>query len=398
MQNIEINRKNKKENMNDPYEALRRKLNKFFLKVPKTKKFLHLLEMIYTPEQAELFSHFPIPYVPERDLPGLAKKLNKSFDDVENICIECSNRGTLFYSQDRNGKTLYSLPPFIPGLYEFYTMDKNDPPERKKEVLKVLEEYFFETFVPENYDSSTYPFFRVLPNNDPIEKIIEINKQIPTEETKILPFEVAKSYIRTATDIAVAECACRIHAKQQDGKPRCEKPLEVCLVFNRMARYWADRGVGRLISHEEADEVLRIAAKAGLVHCTTNNQSMDGDAIGMICNCCSCCCFILQGLIKFRGKLGLAKSNFQPKIDQDKCKMCLNCVKMCPTEALYRHYPHSYDLSDDYITIKDNECLGCGVCATTCSHDAIIMEKIADVIPERNISNCCFSYELNKVH
>ena len=354
--------------------------------------------MIYTPEQAELFSHFPMPYIPERNLLGLAKKLNKSLDEVERICKASSNRGTLFYSQDREDNTLYSLPPFIPGLYEFYTMDNNDPPEFKKEVLRVLEEYFFETFVPENFDSSTYPFFRVLPNNNPIERTIEINEQITTTETKILPFEVAKSYIRTATDIAVAECACRIHAEGQDGKPRCDKPLDVCLVFNRMARYWADRGIGRLISHEEADEVINRAAEAGLVHCTTNNQSMKGDAIGMICNCCICCCFILQGLIKFRGKFGLAKSNFQPKIDQAKCKMCLKCVEICPTKALYRHYPHRNDLSDDYIAIKDNECLGCGVCATACSYDTITMEKIRDIIPEKTLFDSCFMHEQKKAH
>jgi len=398
MQNVDSKSKDIKENTVNVYEALRRKINEFFLRVPKTKKFLHLLEMIYTPEQAEIFSHFPMPYLPETNLSGLAKKINKSFDEVERICKTCTNRGTLFFIKDKNGDTLYSLPPFIPGLYEFYTMDKNDPPERKKEVLRVLEEYYFEAFVPENFDSSTYPFFRVLPNNDPIEKTIEVNKQIPTNDTIILPFEVAKSYIRTATDIAVAECACRIHAEGQDGSPRCDKPLDVCLVFNRMALYWTERGIGRIINHEEADDVLRRSAEAGLVHCTTNTQFMKGDAIGMICNCCPCCCFILQGVIKFHGKSGLAKSNFQPKINREKCKMCLKCVNMCPTKALYHHHPHLDDLSDNYIEIKDNECLGCGVCATICPHDSINMEKIRKAIPGKTLFDCCYKHEQERNH
>jgi len=388
----------KEEQLNNVYEDLRRALNNFFLRVPRTKKFLHLLEMLYTPEQAEVLSYFPMPYVPERNLPKIAKKLNKSLEEVEKICKECGDRGTLFYSNDSSGKILYSLPPFIPGLYEFYTMDKNDSPEQKKEVLKVLEEYFFETFVPENFDSSTYPFFRVLPNTGPVEKSIEINKNIPSVETKILPFEVVKSYIRTATEIAVADCACRIHAEGQDGKPRCDNPLDVCLVFNRMARYWSDRGIGRLITHEEADLVLKRAAEAGLVHCTTNSQSMERDAIGMICSCCPCCCFILQGALKFRGKFGMAKSNFQPKIDREQCKMCMKCVDACPMKALFRHYPHRDDLSDDYIDIKEHECLGCGVCASACSHDAILFEKITNMIPEISLQDGCFKHLEDKVH
>ena len=136
MNNMKIVSKTEVKDINNPYESLRRNLNKFFLRVPKSSKFLHLLEMIYSPEQANLFSHFPMPYIPERNLSGLAKKLGKKLDDVEKICKECSERGTLFYSQDRNGKTLYSLPPFIPGLYEFYTMDDNDPLDYKKEVKK----------------------------------------------------------------------------------------------------------------------------------------------------------------------------------------------------------------------------------------------------------------------
>ncbi|MHA1301422.1 MAG: indolepyruvate ferredoxin oxidoreductase subunit alpha [Candidatus Helarchaeota archaeon] len=384
-------------NNEDPYESLRISLNKFLLRVPKTEKFHKLLKMLYTPEEASLLSIFGMPYVHEEKISRIAKKANKSIEKVEVMLNNMVEKGTIFVRKNNKGKKLYSLAPFIPGIYEFYTMSKNDPPERKKEVLKVLEDYYFETFAPEVFYSDGYPYFRVLPHNDPVVKTIEIDQKIPTE-TKILPFEVASSYIRSADYIAVGKCACRMHAEQQDGKPRCDKPLDVCLVFDRVARYWADKGIGRLISYEEAEEVLRTAAQSGLVHCTTNNQVFAKDMAGMICNCCPCCCFILQGLIKTRGQGGLAKSNFQPKLLKDKCKMCLKCIKICPLNAIFHHQPHLDDLSDDFIDINEKECIGCGACATNCPHDAITLVKVQEEVPELNVMDSQARYIREKTH
>lgn len=381
----------------DPYETLRGALNQFLLRVPKSKKFHKLLEMLFTPEEAKLLSIFGMPYVHELKIKRIAKKVNKPIEVIQNMLDKMVEKGTIFVRKNEKGVKFYSLAPFIPGIYEFYTMSKNDPPERKKEILRILEEYYFESFAPEVFYSDGYPHFRVLPHNDPVVKTIEIDQKIATE-TKILPFEQANSYIRSAKYIAVGECACRMHAEQQDGKPRCDKPRDVCLVFDRVARYWADKGIGRLISHEEAEEVLRTAAQSGLVHCTTNNQIFANDMAGMICNCCSCCCFILQGLIKTRGQGGLAKSNFQPKFLNDKCKMCLKCINMCPVNALYHHRPHNDDLSDNYIGLNDKECIGCGVCATICPHEAIILEKIRDEVPELHVIDAQARYDKEKTH
>ncbi len=384
-------------NEKNPYENLRKALNNFFLPVPKSKKFQKLLENLYTKDEAEVLSIFGIPYINEEKINRVAKKVGKSREDIEKMFKSMVDKGTLFVRTNEKGKKLYSLAPFIPGIYEFYTMSENDPPEKKKEILKILDDYYFETFAPEVFCHFGYPMFRVLPHNDPVEKTIEIDQKVSTE-TKILPFEVANSYIRSAEYIAVGDCACRMHAEHIDGERRCDRPLNVCLVFDRVARYWADKGIGRLISHEEAEEVLRIAAESGLVHCTTNNQEFTKDMAGMICNCCSCCCFILQGLLKTRGQGGLAKSNFRPKFIQDNCKLCLKCVKLCPMNALHHHQPHSVDLLDNYIYLNEPECIGCGVCATNCPHEAIILEKVGDMIPEVNIIDAGSRYEQEKEH
>jgi len=381
----------------EPYESLRKVLNLYPLKTPLSKKFIKLLKMLYTEEEAIIVSKFGLPYISYMSISRAAKKFGKSEEDIEKIFNKMAEKGTLFFEFNKKGEKLYCVPPFIPGIYEFYAMSKNDPSERKKEILKILEEYYFETFAPETFNSHGYPYFRILPNNDPVVKTLEINEEVPTG-TQILPFEVANSYIRSANYIAVGDCPCRVHAEEQDGKKRCNKPINVCLVFDNVARYWADKGIGRLLSHEEADAVLHEAAQAGLVHVTTNNQEFDVNMGGMICNCCSCCCFILQGLLKTRGKGGLAKSNFQPEFLMDKCTLCLRCVNLCPVNAIFHHQPHTKDLSDNYLKLDQDLCIGCGVCASVCKSDAVILKKINDEIPEKTSVESSKRYNEEKLH
>jgi len=256
--------------------------------------------------------------------------------------------------------------------------------KNKDSILKLLDDYFFETFVPEAFNSSNYPWFRVLPAEPPVKRTINIEKRVDAR-TRILPFEIASEYISSAQYIAVGDCACRDHAAMQDGKPRCDKPKDVCLVFDRVAEYWVEKGIGRRITHEEAVNVLQRSAEAGLVHCTTNNRVFGEQMSGMICNCCPCCCFILQGVLRTRGQQGIAKSNFQPVIKNEECNLCMTCVYKCPVNALYHHKPHNDDYSDNFIALNESECLGCGVCVMACENEAIRLVKVRDTVPELDV-------------
>ncbi|MCP4132575.1 MAG: 4Fe-4S dicluster domain-containing protein [bacterium] len=386
-------------NTNLYYDSLHKALNRFDLKVPKSKKFTELLKLLYSPEEAKLLSHFGSPYIYTEHAEKTSKKTDRPVEEVEEIFNNMVTKGTLFTQKNEKGETMYSLPPFIPGIYEFYTMSENDPYEKKKEILKLLDEYFFETFVPEAYNASEYPWFRVLPANDSVTKLIDIDSTVEPVETKILPFELASEYIRTAEYIAVGDCACRIHAEMQDGKKRCDKPIDVCLVFDRVAEYWAEKGIGRLISHEEADTVLQRSAEAGLVHCTTNNQVFGNKMSGMICNCCPCCCFILQGVLKSKGRQqGLAKSNFHPVIKKDDCNLCGKCLSACPVDALYHHKPHLEDNSDNFIALKTHGCIGCGICSMACPKDTIKMKKTGNTVPEPDVFHLGIRHNAERTH
>ena len=137
------------------------------------------------------------------------------------------------------------------------------------------------------------------------------------------------------------------------------------------------QGIGREVTLEELMEIMERAEKEGLVHETFNMQ----DTATFICNCCSCCCGFLKSVKEQSNYGAITKSNFDPIINRDLCTLCETCMKICPMNAIYHHWPHKKDLTDDIMKIRFDLCIGCGVCASNCPSDAITLEKVRNFIP-----------------
>jgi Pyruvate/2-oxoacid:ferredoxin oxidoreductase delta subunit len=166
------------------------------------------------------------------------------------------------------------------------------------------------------------------------------------------------------------------------AKKPCEKTEEnYCIAAGTWAADLNAQGLGREVSQEELMGILENAEKAGLVHHTANIQG----GTNIICNCCSCCCLYLKSFKESGGGIGtVARSNFKPERNTDLCAFCEECIPICPTGAIYHHYPHRKDGIDEYMMIRSELCLGCGLCASNCSNDAITLKKVRDIEPSKD--------------
>ena len=130
-----------------------------------------------------------------------------------------------------------------------------------------------------------------------------------------------------------------------------------------------ERKFGKKITKEECLGILKASAKAGLVH-NTNNYLGD---IVFVCNCCGCCCGMLDLLKRIKATTTLTYSNFQVSIASESCTGCGDCVERCPMEAL--------SLVEEIASVDPVLSLGCGNCIVTCPTESLSMVRRAKVIP-----------------
>jgi len=151
---------------------------------------------------------------------------------------------------------------------------------------------------------------------------------------------------------------------------KCDKPREVCLIFDATAEFLVERGFARHISKEEGMKVLDQAEEAGLVH-TSNNSS---DRALLICNCCPCCCTVLRGRTQLKHVHAFEPSRFLARVKGEDCTGCAICADdRCPMKAI--------EIKNDVAVVHEAECIGCGLCVTGCPAEAIVLKERESLPP-----------------
>ncbi|MFX0166368.1 MAG: 4Fe-4S binding protein [Promethearchaeota archaeon] len=244
--------------------------------------------------------------------------------------------------------------------------------------------------IQKNYDTykstidKTIPFDRTiissLTNQATGEDIqIVVDETIESPEEMILPTQTVQEIVEKYDDIAVGNCFCRNHARVLGNPCKQTNIRESCFTFGKSARHTAKHGFARLITKEEALDILAKIRDDGLVHKVMHlraNPQLREDAI---CNCCSDCCPQGGG---FMVAPTASYTNYLAQIDPELCVGCGTCVEKCHRLII--------ELNEDNIAERDEEsCIGCGVCAYFCPENAISMIKtplrIARMMPPRRI-------------
>jgi ferredoxin len=186
-------------------------------------------------------------------------------------------------------------------------------------------------------------------------KVIPVSESVATKQW-VLPTEQVMEILTNASSVAVQDCECRTHYK------RCDKPLEVCFLLNKVGDKFVSKGKARHVSLTEATDILKKANENGLIHLAL---FMPDHEIFALCSCCSCCCHELQIVKLTERKELMVHSEYVAATNTDICIHCGECVDRCIFDARI--------FNDEHLEYHPEACLGCGLCVTVCPVDATTM-------------------------
>lgn len=221
-----------------------------------------------------------------------------------------------------DGELCYYYPIWVPGIMEGI-LSNREQCDRYPDLGVCFEEYTrkrLEVLVPTlNSGKQGMSFMRVMPVMSAIEN-----------NSRTASYDEIATLIEKATAISVGPCSCR-RSRRLMGEGCGHLEEDMCMYLNDNAINFSKVGAHRLVSKEEAYEILKRAEDNGLVH--EINQTDGFEDTTAICNCCGCSCFALRIAEMFRSKNAI-RSNFVARVDKEKCVACGQCVENCQTNAL----------------------------------------------------------------
>jgi Na+-translocating ferredoxin:NAD+ oxidoreductase subunit B len=338
------------QNSRSAYRRLAHTLNSLPQRFPPAEddSHLRLLAKIFTPEEADLAAQL-LPQLESSQ--EIASRLGRDHREVVGLLKEMSKKGQINMANTAQGRLGFGLMPFVVGIYEAQG-DRIDV-----ELASLFEVYFKSAFG------------RALEIQPQAHRVIPVHESIPNT-MEIQPFESVSALIDRMQSYAVNDCICRVQ-KSLIGNP-CDHPVDVCLVFSEKPDAFSNGGRLRALDRAGAMETLQRAATAGLVHCVSNNQQ----DLWYICNCCTCSCGILRGMVDLGIANVVAHSSFINQVDAELCAGCGECIEVCQFNAL---------TLNGSVSVSEVRCAGCGVCVPVCPQGALMLvNRPEPIIPPLN--------------
>ncbi len=344
------------ENDGHVYRKLQRHLDSQAVGFPATKSGseIRILKRIFSLQEAQIATCLTYKFEPIETVFERAKHLVESPGQLEELLNRIEEKGGI-ESKIKGGKRLFSIPPFVVGMYE-YQLGKLTP-----EFIRDFDEYTLDKKFGVEFISTKLPQMRTIP----IAKSMQAQHNVSTFD------EVALLMKQAEPPFAIVECICR-QKKALQGEPcRVTDRKETCLATDNMAQSALRYGLGREITLDESMSILEKNQKEGLVLQPSNTEKAE-----FICSCCGCCCGMLSMHKNLPKPIDFWASNFYAVVDADACDGCGNCEKRCQVGAA------RVSTQSGQCSVDINRCIGCGVCVPTCPQKAIsLKKKPTEVIP-----------------
>ena len=253
----------------------------------------------------------------------IAKRCKESVEWTAKQLDKLNEAGVCRTMEGMNGtKAGWYYPIWVPGIMEGI-LSNNEQCERYPDLAACFEEYTRRRIalvapVLQNGKQGMM-FMRVMPVMSAIEN-----------NSKTASYDEVRTLVEKAFAISVGPCSCR-RSRRLIGEGCGHLEEDMCMYLNDNAINYSRLGSHRLITKEEAYEILKRAEDNGLVH--EINQTPGFEDATAICNCCGCSCYALRIANYFRSAKSI-QSNFLAKVDKNKCVACGQCVENCQTNAL----------------------------------------------------------------
>jgi NAD-dependent dihydropyrimidine dehydrogenase PreA subunit len=163
--------------------------------------------------------------------------------------------------------------------------------------------------------------------------------------------------------------------------------MEACLSFGSIADYLIRRKFASEIEQSQALDIIAEAKSKGMVNIGDNVQNEPN----FMCNCCRCCCEVLNSFKNFDFFTNTFSSNFEAMVSSSDCEGCKKCFKACPVEAIdmvESTKASNGNKNSKTALVNKDTCIGCGVCIPSCKQGALEMKPRPkrQLVPENTIA------------
>lgn len=280
-----------------------------------------------------------------------------------------ARKGIIFNQPNSAGVRVFRLLPLANvGVYEYTFMKKLTGSEEEKKIADLFAKMRSarpRVQIPPEQAAAMLARRPAVDRSMPIQEnkatgnptVIAVNEEIEGGVDKILLTQNVKDLIEKFDEIAVGHCFCRQFKDTQGDHCKQTDLRENCFTFGKSARFTTENEFMRMITKEEALDILYQSEKDGLVHKAYHPNFDISKPETSICNCCYDCCGNSRGAI-------VTVSTHLAKVDQELCQGCGTCNETC--------HPKAIRLADDGKShVDEDRCIGCGVCAYFCPENAI---------------------------
>lgn len=336
------------------YHELVGRLNRFPQGAPPTERLYDILALLFSEREATLVAQLPVrPFTARR-----AARIWRTTEREARTVLDGLAERAILLDLERDGRTVYLLPPPMAGFFEFSLMRVRTDIDQKR-LSELLYQYLNveDAFIRELFAAGETRLGRAFVHEP----------SLPAGSgSQVLDYERASEVIRTASHIGVGLCYCR-HKMAHLGRA-CTAPQEICMTFNAVAEPIIRHGHARRIDTAEGLDLLQEAWSRGLVQFGDNVR----EGVNFICHCCGCCCEAMIAARSVAPLHAIHTTNFIPRIDTGLCSGCGRCVNACPVEAVAlvsANVPG--EPTRHRATLQEDNCLGCGVCVRACPSGAL---------------------------